>query len=61
MLKPADSSAAKSAEAEVRTVVTAVQAAIKDKDADRLWALMVLELWMRQQRDGLTSEPASWP
>ncbi len=28
---------------------------------DRLWALMVLELWMRQQRDGLASEPASWP
>jgi hypothetical protein len=38
--KPPASSAADSAEADVRAVVTALQAAIKDKDADRLWALL---------------------
>jgi hypothetical protein len=29
--------------------------------ADRLWALMVLELWMRQYLDGVAREPARWP
>jgi asparagine synthase (glutamine-hydrolysing) len=28
---------------------------------DRLWTLMVLELWMRQYLDGAATAPARWP
>src|SRR5437016_595134 len=38
--KTADSPVASSAEAEARTAVTALQAAIKEKDAARLWELL---------------------
>jgi asparagine synthase (glutamine-hydrolysing) len=29
--------------------------------ADRLWSLMILELWMRQYLDGTAREPSRWP
>ena len=38
--KTADSPASNAAEADVRTAVTALQAAIKDKDTGRLWDLL---------------------
>ena len=48
----------------VPTVVEALKREHLDgrrSHADRLWSLMILELWMRQYLDGAAGEPAPWP